>query len=234
MVNERVYVGSAKNIRKRWKLHRTHLRMGIHHNRPLQMAWRKYGESAFVFDVLEFCDLEDLTAIEQKWLDQSGAYVRGVGFNVLATAFSSIGFKHSAETLVELSRMAKERDHPHLRLANEARKGLPAHNKGVPGKRWTDERRATASTTKGVPAWNKGVPHSAESKAAISAALLRDGQRRKYNEAQRAQVKEMRVAGATYKAIAEATGISLSQCQKIVHDNTRSHYIKGVGVMRLM
>lgn len=48
----RRYVGSAMNIQARWTRHKRELRNGDHGNRPLQRAWRKYGEIAFRLIVL--------------------------------------------------------------------------------------------------------------------------------------------------------------------------------------
>ena len=53
-----VYVGQARNIRKRWEVHRCTLENGNHRNRYLQRAWEKYGAAAFRFEVL--ADLSDV------------------------------------------------------------------------------------------------------------------------------------------------------------------------------
>lgn len=52
-LNEKVYVGSAVDIRKRWQGHKSHLDEGVHHCRYLQRAWLKHGEIAFVFEFIE-------------------------------------------------------------------------------------------------------------------------------------------------------------------------------------
>ncbi len=54
----RQYIGQARNIRKRWELHRHYLRKGEHHNFVLQEAWTKYGAKAFSFAILR-----DLSAV---------------------------------------------------------------------------------------------------------------------------------------------------------------------------
>lgn len=46
-----VYVGQARNIRKRWEIHRSTLKSKSHRNCYLQRAWDKYGGTAFVFSV---------------------------------------------------------------------------------------------------------------------------------------------------------------------------------------
>lgn len=65
LVNGKRYVGSAKLIRRRWGVHRHHLRKGNHHSFKLQRAWRKYGENSFAFRLLEECEPSLLIEREQ-------------------------------------------------------------------------------------------------------------------------------------------------------------------------
>lgn len=51
-VSGTVYVGQARNIRKRWEVHRCTLENGKHRNGYLQRAWNKYGAAAFRFEVI--------------------------------------------------------------------------------------------------------------------------------------------------------------------------------------
>lgn len=41
------YVGSSKNVVRRWLQHRYHLKRGTHTNDHLQAAWNKHGSGAF-------------------------------------------------------------------------------------------------------------------------------------------------------------------------------------------
>lgn len=52
-VNGKRYVGSAHDLRGRWRHHLWSLRGGCHHNPHLQHAFLKYGELAFSLSVLE-------------------------------------------------------------------------------------------------------------------------------------------------------------------------------------
>ena len=47
------YIGSSKDIERRWRDHVALLRSGRHPNPYLQAAWDKYGEAAFEFYVIE-------------------------------------------------------------------------------------------------------------------------------------------------------------------------------------
>ena len=102
--NNKRYIGSTINVKKRWSEHQRTLRNGTHHARHLQRAWKKYGEDAFVFELLE-TDIvyEDLLKKEQTWLNQhhtrelynTTPYVRN-GFH---------GYHHTAETKQKISQL---------------------------------------------------------------------------------------------------------------------------------
>lgn len=51
-VNNKVYVGSATHIEKRWRDHKWYLNHDKHHNSHLQSSWNKYGTKAFEFSIL--------------------------------------------------------------------------------------------------------------------------------------------------------------------------------------
>lgn len=76
LVNGKCYYGSSKNIKKRWKTHLNQLRKNKHINSILQNAWNKYGETNFVFELVEECNLKNLFEVEQKYLDES------IGYNI--------------------------------------------------------------------------------------------------------------------------------------------------------
>jgi len=93
--NDKRYIGSAANLVHRWQDHRRDLKNGIHKNPNLQRAWKKYGEDAFVWTVLEeLSDRIQLIVREQYHIDV--ALIDGVRlFNATLTAGSSLGTKHS-------------------------------------------------------------------------------------------------------------------------------------------
>lgn len=65
--NDRRYIGSSMNITARWYAHKWALRHGRHYNTHLQRAWDKYGESKFVFEILEECENSALRDRETHW-----------------------------------------------------------------------------------------------------------------------------------------------------------------------
>lgn len=62
------YIGQTVNMRMRWNQHRSLLKRGGNTNRRLLNSWRKYGEEAFRFTVLEECESSLLTDRESYWL----------------------------------------------------------------------------------------------------------------------------------------------------------------------
>jgi group I intron endonuclease len=71
LVTGRTYIGSSRNLSRRWKVHLYDLKHGEHHARELQTDWQLYGESSFVFVVLErIQDAELLLISEQLHLDR--------------------------------------------------------------------------------------------------------------------------------------------------------------------
>lgn len=71
VVTGKFYVGSTVNKKQRWYKHRKQLRDGTHPNRKMLASWQKYGEDAFLFEVLEkVARPADLFAAEQKHLDE--------------------------------------------------------------------------------------------------------------------------------------------------------------------
>ena len=50
-INNKFYIGSSKNITKRFKEHKWRLKNNKHPNNKLQNSWNKYGEENFKFEV---------------------------------------------------------------------------------------------------------------------------------------------------------------------------------------
>jgi group I intron endonuclease len=113
IVNNKVYIGSASNIKARWNYHIWTLNKNTHHNIHLQRAWNKYDDTNFTFDVLEEVGICKLSERENYWMQ----YYKDNGYtlyNISPNAEHSI---LSEETKLKISRKNK---------------GRPAWNKGIP------------------------------------------------------------------------------------------------------
>ena len=113
VVNNKFYVGSAVNLKRRKARHFSELRHGRHSNGKLQAAWRKYGEQAFVFVVVEdLSEDADLLAAENVWLKEhvGKEYCYNIGVDATAPmlgvsgeASPTWGRKRTPEELVAQS-----------------------------------------------------------------------------------------------------------------------------------
>ena len=118
IVNNKVYVGSAVNVDKRWSQHKNHLKRGKHHSCHLQSAWDKYGEQTFTFDILELVsNPEHLLAYEQVYLDYYKSYENDRGYNICKVAGSQFGMKRSEEARRKMSEA-----HTGLKRSEETKK----------------------------------------------------------------------------------------------------------------
>jgi group I intron endonuclease len=77
----KVYIGSSANCCRRFAEHSSDLRNRRGSPR-LQNAYLKYGESAFRFEVIEYCDFDVLRKREQYWMDMLRSYDRNIGYNI--------------------------------------------------------------------------------------------------------------------------------------------------------
>lgn len=69
-LNGKCYVGSSKNIKKRFYCHSSFLRRGNHHCAHLQNAYKANGPDAFSMSTVLLCDTrEEAEEIEQAILD---------------------------------------------------------------------------------------------------------------------------------------------------------------------
>lgn len=132
-INSKIYVGQTGEsfIRRYWH-HNWLLKNNKHDNRHLQSAWNKYGESNFIFYVIEIVDskslLDDLEIKYIKYykelklsyniLDGGGGHL-GVPINENAKRIigeknrkNMLGKKHSEKTKIKMS-IARKGKHQH-------------------------------------------------------------------------------------------------------------------------
>lgn len=66
---DKYYIGSAKDIGRRWNEHLYSLRNKKHRNQKLQNFYNKYGEKSLTICIIEECDYTSLLDREQYYLD---------------------------------------------------------------------------------------------------------------------------------------------------------------------
>ncbi|MFQ5953893.1 MAG: GIY-YIG nuclease family protein [Kiloniellales bacterium] len=119
---QKSYVGQAAlSFEKRFKEHRHSLRNGKHHSRHLQRAWDRYGERAFVFEVIEEISRDQnsekefkiaLREREQFHMDALQAKDPLFGYNISPRAGSQLGYRHSEESRRKMSQAGRGRQIP--------------------------------------------------------------------------------------------------------------------------
>lgn len=145
LLTGRAYVGSAVNMARRANIHLHQLRHDKHHSKKLQRAWNKAGESQFSFEVIEIVfDRALLIEREQFWLDQTRAATHG--YNCVPKAGSSLGRKHSPETIAKLCEKRRQR-----KTSDETRALMSSMRKGKPKSVEHRQRIGAAQVGKVIP-----------------------------------------------------------------------------------
>jgi group I intron endonuclease len=129
-INNKVYIGQATDVSKRWSDHRRAVRI----NNPTQIihsAMIKYGVDNFEFNIIASCNnINDANEVETLLVKQYESHIStGKGYNI------SLGGRNapiSEETKQKMSMAKIGKKHPlqHIQNISDALKGKPAHNKG--------------------------------------------------------------------------------------------------------
>lgn len=144
-INDKIYVGSSVNLTERFYKYYSvkHLTM---RNTPIHNAILKYGYSNFSLAILEYiADKGEIIGKEQYYLD-----LLNPNYNVLEVAGSTLGYKHTEETLKGFKeRILSEEARNNLSIAatgrilsEEVREKISEKRKGI---KLTEETRAKIS-----------------------------------------------------------------------------------------
>jgi group I intron endonuclease len=209
----RQYIGSAVCIKKRWGEHDRQLRTGKHHSRFLQREWDKRGGQGFRFEVLVWCDRENLLFYEQRFLDSFRPE-----YNTAPTAGSQLGLVMSPEARARMSASSASRRHGSnfkgRKHSPESLAKISASRKGKSSGEMTLERRAKISAAQ------KGRPVPAEKRARISATLTGTSTGRgKLTPEQVREVRRLHESGNRQCDIAKQMGLP----RHWVHTVVRCH-----------
>jgi group I intron endonuclease len=103
ILNNKLYIGQAKDLFDRERRHRYSLKAGDHDNSHLQRAYNKYGKDAFEFEVLLYCEVEELTKYEQIFVD---SYKPSELYNIkLQCVDTTLGVTHTEEMKKHMSEL---------------------------------------------------------------------------------------------------------------------------------
>lgn len=183
MATGHFYIGSAASFERRSWQHRYDLRRGAHKNPRLQAAWKKYGEEAFVFEVLEQVpDDVDMLVVEDRYLAEHVGKRECYNVNPSATA-PRRGQKLSEASKTQLSanRTGKHAGPNHYRfgqkLSAAVREKIGAAQRGKPkgpGRTVSEEGRARIRANIEAGLSHKhwvGRKHTPEARAKMSKSV---------------------------------------------------------------
>jgi group I intron endonuclease len=148
LVNDKVYIGSAKDFSWRWGSHLYDLRKGTHVNPHLQRSFDKHGEINFVFEIVEFLgeyNKELYFERENFYIDQ--AINSGKFYNI---ARAEGGWTHhtnerKAEISAKVSKTLKEK---YDSMTPKERSEKHGWSKGI--HRTEEEKQKISSKMKGI------------------------------------------------------------------------------------
>ena len=64
------YIGSSKDVKKRWNEHKCQSKWNECPNNPMYLDMQEYGKDKFVFEVLEVVEPEELKVAEQQFIEK--------------------------------------------------------------------------------------------------------------------------------------------------------------------
>jgi group I intron endonuclease len=116
MVNNKIYIGRAKNIHRRIKSHITNLNRGnkSQENTHLIGAWKKYGRKNFMYLVLECCGLDVLKQRENYYIQFFGSHDRSYGYNFRIDEEGGMVCSEETRTKMKISRNLRKTRFPNL------------------------------------------------------------------------------------------------------------------------
>lgn len=108
LANGKSYVGSTVNLDKRYTEHFGALSKNKHTNSKLQNSYNKYGKNNFIFEVLLYCDKDELLEYEDYFIREFKPEL-----NLQSGAVRRIGdWKPSDESRIKMSESRKNHSGP--------------------------------------------------------------------------------------------------------------------------
>jgi len=180
---ERIYIGSAVDIGKRWGTHLSRLRNSNHGNPKLQSHFNKYGDVDLEFSILLGCERDDLIKNEQYFIDSYKPW-----FNIRKIADSNLGlrYKLSQETRIKMFRKRLDGDYKlrakgispsketRLKISNSLKGRIKSAEecKNISKGQLGIKKPKTEEQKKRISIWQKGRKHSEKTKKKMSESMM--------------------------------------------------------------
>lgn len=149
--NNHSYIGSSKNIEKRFIAHKNALKRNDGENIILQRAWDKYGSDSFEFEIIEEMKdsiKEDLLFLEQTYLDNTN-YDSSYNIGSANGGDHISNHPNNSEIRKKISEGGIKR---YANMTEEEKRIMSENMKGDKnpnyGNRWSDEAKEKASKQK--------------------------------------------------------------------------------------
>lgn len=161
-LNNKCYIGSAKNINIRIQQHKTMLLNNKHHCKHLQKAYNLDGQEVFEFITLLYCSIKDLLFYEQRFLNVYWDNSKNC-YNMCKIAGSTLGRRLSDETKLKLSishkgKVLSEKTKARISIASSLRK----HSEETKKKMSEIKKNQSEETKKKIGLAHKGKKASPE------------------------------------------------------------------------
>jgi group I intron endonuclease len=114
LLDGKVYIGSSKNIKERFKAHKKSLNLGKHYNIHIQRSWNLCGDCNFVFEILEECIQEELIELEIFHIKNKNSFDRNFGYNI-GYPDKKIVSEESKRKMSEVAKLKYEKN-PELKI----------------------------------------------------------------------------------------------------------------------
>ena len=150
-VNGKVYIGSSVRIKRRLYEHFRILKNNGHTNSHLQRAWNKCGKNSFIFEVLLYCDEENLLFYEQKIMSEYKSLDGKFGYNICQARRNNLTGSNAIERNKKISESNKGKhlSKETIKKISESKKGLhKGKNNPMFGKNRSEETRNRISKTR--------------------------------------------------------------------------------------
>lgn len=155
LVNQKTYIGSSVDLRKRFHVYYSTVRLSTS-NMAIYKALLKYGHSNFSLEILGYCERDKAVSKEQEYID-----LLKPSYNLNPIAGSTLGYRHSEETLAKLSANMSARMTGRT-VSDETRANLSA---AATGRVLTSEDRAKISAAR------TGMKFTDEHRAKLSESM---------------------------------------------------------------
>lgn len=141
-INNHCYIGQSIHIEKRFLEHKNKYNWAREKNKPLYLAFQKYGLENFTFEIIEECESNQLNQKEQYWIQYYNSFNNG--YNVTSGGETNFGNNHPGHKLTKQdiidirTRYAKLERKKEVYLLYNQRIGESGFNKIWKGETWKD------------------------------------------------------------------------------------------------